>query len=184
MNTYITLAEKLSASGVSTDVLDLNDVVDAHRLWFFPQGWDVITHESLPTESLVSANVAETVDGQTSVTVSSAWALSGLVRPLELLTGFTDPVPEGAELVSSWQDGPTSTWYGAGVTSHMKYRVAGLELTGFTRFDVLVSPSFAGQGGGVLLQRTYNSPCGTAVPECVDPSTQVVDALLANAERE
>lgn len=182
MNTYITLAEKMSASDVSTDVLDLRGVVDAHRLWFSPQGWDVMTLESFPAESLISANVAETVDGQTSVTVSLAWMLSGLVRPLELLTGSTDPVPEGAELVSSWQDGPTGTWYGAEVTSHMKYRVAGLELTGFTRFDVLVSPSFAGQGGGVLLQRTYNSPCGTAVPECVDPSTQVVDALLAKTE--
>jgi hypothetical protein len=178
--TNSTLTKKLAEAGINTTPIDLHGVVDPGQLWVFPESWQPISAEGLPAQSLVSANLAETVEGQTSVTVTSAWTLTGRVDPLSLLTGFVDPPPAGGEVVSTWQDGPAATWSGAGVTMSIVYRVNGLKLTGFTRFDVLTSSSSRDEAaGGVLVQRTFNSPVVALRPQCAGLSPRVVDALCA-----
>lgn len=178
--TSLTLTQKLTDAGIVTTLIDLHQLTEPNEFWVFPDQWQSISAEGLPPDSLVSANISETVEGQTSVTVTSAWSLAGPIAPLSLLTGFVDPPPPDSEVLSTWQNGPTETWYGAAITKSIIYRVKGLKLTGFTRFDLLVDNRDKHTSGGVLLQRTFNSPVNAAQPQCIGLSTQVADTLVTS----
>lgn len=157
-----TLASRLKSAGITTRAINLHGRISHDLVWNAPVGWREMSGEHLPSMSLVAANLEETVNGQSSATVTSAWDLDGAFDPVSLLSEFIDPLPPEIEVVSVWQDDPSLKWYGASVTSNTIYKVGGNTLAGMTRFDIVVDYRSDKEAGGVLLQRTYNSPTATS----------------------
>lgn len=172
------LQDRLTSSNIDLHAIDLRDLIAPGEVWDLTEGWQPLELDTLPKVSLITANLSETIDGQTSVTVTSAWSLEGRFDPVDLLTGFTDPAPADTEVVSMRQEEPRAMWYGAATTGHTVYRFGEPTLTGITRFDVLVDPSSAESTGGVLLQRTYNSPMPGTGPRLRALPDSIVSALL------
>ena len=178
------LYDKLVGRNIISTPIGLRNLVLAADMWDYPDGWQSLKLDTLPEVSLIAGNLSETIDGQTSVTITSAWVLEGTFDPVGLLTGFTDPSPADTEVVSMRQEEPRPMWYGATVTGRTVYRFGELTLTGFTRFDVLVDPGSSGSAGGVLLQRTYNSPMSGLGPRLRALPDSVVDVLLDQRGRQ
>ncbi|WP_363316417.1 LpqN/LpqT family lipoprotein [Corynebacterium sp.] len=174
-----TLVGNLFNSGVASSPLYLRSTVTPGIFWEFPDGWTHMDDEKLPPENMVSANLAETAGGQTSVAITSAWALKGSVSPAELLTGWKDTLPPAARSISSQQEGPTHLSNGARLWSRNTYSVEGLHLVGESWFDILIPSQNDLPADGVLVQRVFNSPVDGPEPQITDLPDEVVRVLCS-----
>lgn len=174
-----TLSKNLFDSSVAVSPLRLRNIVSPERFWEFPGGWTHMDDENLPPENLVSANLAETVGGQTSVAVASAWELKGPVSPADLLTGWKDTLPPAARIISSRQEGPKPLSHGARLTTRNSYSVEGLHLVGASWFDILLPSQRNLSADAVLVQRTFNSPVDGPEPQVTDLPNELVRVLCS-----
>lgn len=130
-------------------------------------------------ETMVSENFNETLNKQTSVAITSAWALKGSVVPSELLTRHRDTLPSNAKMVAGHQNGPYQISGGARLTTHISYSVENRQLIGSSQYDIPLPSEDNLAADAVLVQRIFNSPVDGQKPKATDLSDSTVRVLCS-----